>query len=697
MCPNPLLDYEEFCPYSKIEAKYIGEAVNIALEKSYAKLEEILKQKAEQISFKSSLHALIELEYISEKVWLPVENLLSLKANKELREAANEARPLIVKFFNELAMDERVYSLVKTFAQSDEAKNLNPERARYLKNLILDFKLSGAELNNEDKSKLKELNLLLADLSHKFSDNVTDSKFELVLSEDDCKGLPKEALEAAKILAEEFRRQLGPEKIPENSYVINLDYPSYMPFMRFAENANLRKILYLAYLNQGSKNASKGLLETSEPGALSNEDLIDEILQAQLAKAKLLGYPNFASLSLETKMAPNPEKVREFLERLGSKAKELAKQEYNELIGFQQKINYTNTENNPNKIYPWDKEYLSEKLRKEKYNYDFNELKEYFELNQVLAGMLNLATKLFRIEFEKVNDIEVWDKDVIVLAVKDQDSQKTLGIIYLDLYPRDLKRQGAWLMPLVSAYTDSNGKRHQAQCALVCNLTKSTANQPSLLSHQEVETLFHEFGHALHHLLSDIELEPLAGTNVEWDFVELPSQFMENFTWEKISLDYFAKHYQNQNPIPDRLLEAVLKSRIFQEGLACIRQVEFALFDLGLYMQEEIKISALELYKEIVAKYGIFEYYPGTNFPCGFSHIFAGGYAAGYYSYKWAELLEADVFAKFKSEGVINEKLGKKYRDTILSKGDSKSPMELFMDFMGREPNEQALLTRMGL
>ncbi|MCE2929236.1 MAG: M3 family metallopeptidase [Candidatus Caenarcaniphilales bacterium] len=699
MSQNPLLNYQEFVPYAKLKAEHIVPAVKAAIAEAQQKLEEILEQEPHQITFNSSLLALIELEQIVEKVWTPVENLLSLMGSKEIREAANEARPLIVEFFNDYTLDPRVYDLVKAFARTEEAEKLNPEKTRYLKNLLLDFKLSGAELEGVEKEEFKKLNLELAEISQKFSENATDSKYELIITEEqELLGMPQDAIQAARALADEYRAKLGAQTIPEGAVIFNLDYPSYMPFMKYAPSSNLRKQLYLNFLKQGTKEASKGFL-AEDTANLDNEILIAQICKAKLRKAKLLGFKNYASLSLETKMAPSPGKVIEFLERIGSKARPLAEKEYQELVEFQKKINYKNSENNPDRVFPWDKEYLAEKLRKEKYDLDSNIVKEYFSLTNVLNGMLDLATRLFGIEFQEDKDIETWHQDVTVYKLIDQKTKKTLGVFYMDLYPRDIKRQGAWLMPLVSACTNSDGSRTVAQCALVCNLTKPTKDTPSLLPHSEVETLFHEFGHALHHMLSDVELEPLAGTNVEWDFVELPSQLMENFTWENISLSLFAKHYKSGTTIPDELLSKMLAARNFHEGLACIRQIEFGLFDLAVYTREKLEDnkSVLDIFKEIVTKYGLFPVWQGTNFPCSFSHIFAGGYAAGYYSYKWAEVLEADAFAQFKNNGVINQEIGLKYRNSILSKGDSKSPMDLFIEFVGREPDESALLTRMGL
>ncbi|MDD9899244.1 MAG: M3 family metallopeptidase [Candidatus Melainabacteria bacterium] len=691
---NPLLNYQEFVPYEQIKAEHIVPAVKQAIEQSQAELEQILAKQ--DLNFAGAMQSFIEMEKILERVWNPVENLLSLMGQDDIRDAANEARPLVVEFYNNYSLDPRVYKLVKDYSQTDEAKALTGERKRHLETTLLDFRLSGAELEGKDKEEFKELNLKLSELSQKFSDNATDSKFELVIADSsDLAGLPDDILAGAKRKADEMREQ-GAE-IAADAWLFNLDYPSYGPFMKFADSGALRKQLYLAYLAKATTNANRGLLGEKDD-SLDNEPLIAQIFAAKLRKTKLLGFKNYAELSLETKMAPSPEEVTEFLQRLASKSKALAQSEYQDLVAYQKEIGYHNTENNPEKIYPWDRDYLSEKLRKAKFDFDTNLTKPYFELRNTIDGMFNIARTLFSIELEQVNNIEAWHDDVEVYQLKNKDGS-LIGSFYMDLYPRDIKRQGAWVMPLVAASTDINAQRIKPQCTLVCNLTKPHEGEPSLLTHMEVVTLFHEFGHALHHLFSTVELEPLSGTNVEWDFVELPSQLNENFAWERESLETFAKHHETGEAIPQDLLDKMLAARTFNEGLACIRQLEFGLFDLAIHMREsaEDSRSPNDIFKEIVDKYGLFEVWQGTNFPCSFSHIFAGGYAAGYYSYKWAEVLEADAFSRFQKEGVLNSSLGQEYREKILERGDAEPPMELFKDFMGREPKEDALLERMGL
>lgn len=685
---NPLLNYDEFAPYRSIKAEHIVPAVQEITSWAKNELEEVLKTQ-EPYTFENTLERLILMEEAIDKVWTPVENLLSIKGEDDIREAAEAARPILVQFYNDYSLDERVYKLVKKYAASKEVKRLDAARARYLKNTIKDFKLSGAELEGEEKEEFKELNLKLAELTQKFSNNVVDSKFNLIIKDEaDLTGLPEDIIQAAKNKAKELDIS--------GAWVFTLDFPSYDPFMKFADNGKLRQIFYIEYLNKAS--AGK---KNKNGDSIDNEPLIHEIYKAKSRKARLLGFRNYAELSLQTKMAEKPRKVKDFLLRIASKARPLAEKEYKELVEFQKKIGYVNLEKDPSKILPWDVSYLAEKLRKEKFDIDTNITKQYFELSATVDGMFTIATKIFGISFKEISDYETWDDEVRVFQVLDKDSS-LIGTFYMDLHPRDTKRGGAWVMPLVDSSVKSDGTITRPQCALVGNITRPQTepeSKPALLTPWDVRVLFHEFGHALHALFSKVELSPIAGTNVEWDFVELPSQLMENFTWEKESLSIFAKHYETGELIPDELLEKMVEARNFNEGIACLRQMVFSLFDLEFYMNELDFLLEPPSYSylKLVKEYDVIEPCHYINFPNSFSHIYAGGYSAGYYSYKWAEVLEADAFSKFKDSGVLlSAEVGQSYRESILEKGDSEPPMDLFKSFMGREPDENALLRRMG-
>jgi Zn-dependent oligopeptidase len=650
------------------------------------------------LSFESVLYPLIDISLRVSRVWSPVGNLLSLKGTPELRQAAEQARPLVVGFFNDMLLDARVYELVTLFAESSFGKRLRGERARYLSQTLRDLKLAGANLGPESKIELKEINLKLADLSRRFSDNVTDSKFELILTEkDDLRGLPQEVIVASHRRADTFREKLGAHVVPTGAALFTLDYPSFVPFMRFSERGDLRKKLSFAYLQQGSAHATRGLLQNADSTntPLDNKEISTKVCSLSAQKAKLLGFKNYAELSLATKMAKTPTRVQEFLESLAKRVKPIAQKEKDALISFQNEICYNNGENQPQTLFPWDREFLCEKLRKSRYNFDSQEAKPYFELRQTLNGIFSVATKLFGISFTRADGIDTWHDDVETYKVVGEEGQH-LGLLYLDLYPREMKDQGAWVNPLLNGHHNSVGAYHAAQCILVCNLTPPATDTPSLLSFEEANTLFHEFGHALHHLLSKVELEPLAGLNVPYDFVELPSQLFENFCSEAISLKTFARHYQTGAEMPEELLSKMIVARKLFAGLTALRQLEFGLFDLAVFTQDDsAEYDLIQLYRNVIENYGVIPFWEGTLFPYSFSHIFGGSYAAGYYSYKWSEVLEADAFTRFKEDGVLSEAVGRAFRDTILSRGDSKEALELFADFMGREPKEDALLKKL--
>jgi Zn-dependent oligopeptidase len=700
---NPLLEKNEFVNYNDIKPAHVLPAVEASMKEAKERIESILNAvsrlggNGEGMTFSEFIHPFIEAESVVSRAWSPVSNLLALDGGDELREEASKARPKVVEFGNDVTLDPRVYEMFSLYSKSKEGLSLEGERKRYIENTLRDLKLMGAGLSEEKKTELKALNIELAELSRKFSDNVTDSKVELILTKkEDLSGLPEDFIKAAKLKADQYREKLGEDKIPQGACLINLDYPSYIPFMRYSDRGDLRKDLSYNFLQQGTSRATGGLLEDKENKKdLDNHKVILDLLKNKKKKAQLLGFKNFSELSLQVKMAKDPKKVISFLEKIAEKAKPVAISELKALAEFQKSIAYKNTESREGKVFSWDREYLSEKYKKQKFDFDANVLKPYFELENTIKGMFSLIETLFSVRLEKLSGIAKWHQDVDVYAVTDEKGQRK-GILYFDLFPRDTKRQGAWVNPLLNTHKDSRGDRHVGQCVLACNLTPATKDQPSLLSMDEARTLFHEMGHALHHVLSDVELEPLGGLNVAWDFVELPSQLFENFLLEEVSLKKIAKHYQTGEEIPDGLIEKIKQGERFLSGIFFIRQLEFGLFDMEIYSRDNVDaIEPDQVFKEIVSKYGVFDYWEGTHFPYAFSHIFGGGYAAGYYSYKWAEVLEADAFNKFKEDGVLSAKVGREYRDKILAKGDSEEPMKLYKDFMGREPDEVALLERL--
>ncbi len=701
---NPLLSSDEFVNYAALTPEHVVPAIEEAIAKAKKALEKVFSKSAwyaenpASTTFDQAIFPIIEAELIVTRAWAPVSNLLSLDGTPALRQAADKARPLVVAFHNDVTFDPRLFQIVSAYAASAEAKTLTGERARYLSNLQRDLRLAGAGLPEEQKAKLRELNLRLADLARRFTDNATDSKYEMVLTEaDQLRGLPEDVLAAARHRADTFREKAGADRVPPGAHLFNLDYPSYVPFMRYSERSDLRKQLAFESLQRATPRATRGLLgDPADAGkSLDNAEIIREICAAKAEKAALLGFQNFAELSLAPKMAKDPNRVISFLESLAAKARPVAKKEYDALVAFQQEIGFKNSENDPNQLFPWDRAFLEEKLRKKRFDFDSKETKPYFELRRTLRGMFSLGEKLFGNTFERISNVPVWNADVEAYAVKDEHG-KVLGTLFLDLYPRDTKNQGAWVNPLCNSYIDSSGKAHRAQCILVCNLTPPGPDFPSLLSYDEVRTLFHEFGHAMHHLLSTVSLEPLSGLNVAYDFVELPSQLLENFCTEEVFLTTFARHFETDAEIPATLLKKIKAAQHFLEGLMFIRQLEFGIFDMSVYTHGKgSSFDVDQLFRDVVTRIGVLGYWEGTHFPAGFGHIFGGGYAAGYYSYKWSELLEADAFSRFKDNGVLSSAVGREYRDKILCKGDSEEPMKLFVDFMGREPKDDALLERL--
>ncbi len=702
---NPLLLTNRLISHSQITPEHVLPAIETVITSARQQLERVLEQltsartNPENLSFESVLYPFIDISLCISRAWSPVANLLSLKGTTELRQAAEQARPLVVGFYTDLMLDARVFELITIFSNSPLGKTLRGVRARYLSHMLRDLRLAGANLDLESKKELKQINLRLAELSRRFSDNVTDSKFELILSEEsELKGLPAEIVLASRRRADLYREKLGEQTIPPGVALFNLDYPALVPFMRFSERSDLRKKLSFAYLQQGSAQATRGLLAQqagSVTTSLDNKDISAQICSLTRRKAQLLGFKNHAELSLVTKMAKTPARVKEFLESLATKVKPIAQKEKEALIAFQNEIAYQNSELNPELLFPWDREFLCEKLRKARYNFDSQEAKPYFELRQTLSGIFNVSAQLFGITFTRTTGVDTWHDDVEVYKVTGEEGQD-LGMLYLDLYPREMKNQGAWVNPLFNSHHNSVGAYYPAQCILVCNLTPPATDAPSLLSFEEASTLFHEFGHALHHLLSNVELEPLAGLNVAYDFVELPSQILENFCTDATSLKTFARHYVTGAEIPSELLDKMIIARKLFAGLASLRQLEFALFDLAVFTDESTEdLDLIQLYQDVIEKYGVIPYWQGTYFPYSFQHIFAGGYSAGYYSYKWSEVLEADAFTRFKENGVLSEVVGRAFRDTILSRGDSKDALELFVDFMGREPKNDALLKKL--
>ncbi len=585
-------------------------------------------------------------------------HLNSVNNSKKSQEVFNHLLPLITEYNTKISQDERIYSIYKKI-KKDEYENLDQACKKVIDDGILGFKLSGSDLNQDKKDRLKEINLKLSKLSNDFSQNVLDSTnaYELIIEDEkDIKGIPTSDLESAKI-----------QKDGKALYRFTLQMPSYIAYMTYGPNEKLREKLYKAYSTR----------------APQNEKLIDEILALKDEKAKILGFKNYAELSIQTKMAKSTNEVIEFLEELAKKSKPQAKKEFEELEDFAGK-----------KLNSWDILYYSEKLRKAKYDVDEELYRVYFEKNSVVNGLFEFLNKIFKIEFKKVKT-PLWHEKASCYDI--YENKQVIARIYLDLEARESKKGGAWMNNWQSYYVDSSNHTNLASAFVVCNFPPSSKTNPSLLRHNDVVTLFHEMGHAIHHLLSKVSENFVSGVNgVEWDAVEFPSQFLEEFSYEKSVLQTFAKHYKSGEVISDKMIDRLKKAKNFQSAMMMVRQLEFALFDfklhLKLYQSNEVQALLDSIRKEVSIHIP-----PSYNkFQNSFSHIFAGGYAAGYYSYKWAEVLSADAFIEL-IERDFDEKLTKSYKENILYKGGSKSMKELFREFLNRDPKVDNLLKASGI
>lgn len=595
-------------------------------------------------------------------------NLNSAETSDELQQIAQEVSPILTEYSSKISQNEALFNKIKKVYDEKEKYNLNEEQEMLLNETYKGFVRSGALLNEEDKEKLKKISMDLSLKSLQFGQNVlasTNAYFKHITDKEQLAGIPEAIIEQYAEEAKERNLE---------GWVVTLQYPSYIPFMTYAENRELRKELALA-------NGKKSF----DGGEYDNQNLIKELLTLKQQKAELLGYKDYADFVLEERMAKSPVKVFEFLNELLTKAKPYADKEIEELKSLAKADGI-------DEMQSYDHAFYAEKLRKEKYDFNDEELKPYFPLNQVQEAVFGLAEKLFGLTFEERNDIPKYHEDVKVYEVKENGDYKSL--LYVDYFPRKGKRAGAWMTSYKNQY-QQNGENSRPHISIVCNFSKPTKDTPSLLTFQEVTTLFHEFGHALHGMMADTQYPTLSGTSVKWDFVELPSQFLENFCYEPEFLKTFAKHYKTGEVLPDEKIEKIEQSKNFMEGYQTLRQLGFGLLDMNYHT----KVNELEheSVKEFEDKYtkaiALYPTNPETAMSPSFSHIFQGGYSAGYYSYKWAEVLDADAFQYFKENGIFNHEIAAKYK-ILLSSGGTKDPMELYKAFRGSEPKVESLLKR---
>ncbi|WP_134386571.1 M3 family metallopeptidase [Flavobacterium psychrophilum] len=600
-------------------------------------------------------------------------NLNSAETSDEMQKIAQEVTPLLTEFSNDITLNEDLFKKIKSVYEQKDSLNLSTEQATLLDKKFKSFSRNGALLSEEKKSKLREIDTELAKLKLTYSENVLaeTNNYQLhITNESDLKGLPEGTIEAAKALAKAKNLE---------GYIFTLDMPSYLPFVTYAENRELRKAITIA--------AGKKAFQNNE---FDNQEITLKIAKLRFERANLLGYKTHSHFVLEERMAQNPETVKSFLNDLLIKAKPAAEREFAELTAF------AKTLDGIEQLEKWDSSYYSEKLKQKLFNLDDEKLKPYFQLENVLNGTFTIANKLFGLTFTEVFDIEKYHEEVSIYEVKDEFGE-LIAIFYADFFPRKGKRNGAWMTSFKSQYIKDT-KNERPHISNVCNFTPPTNSKPSLLTFNEVTTLFHEFGHGLHGMLANTVYPSLSGTSVYWDFVELPSQVMENWCYEPEALALFAKHYETGEIIPQEYVQKIKESASFQEGMATLRQLSFGLLDMAFHSNNPTEITHVKAFEK--AAFEGTTLYPDVAENCmsvSFSHIFAGGYSSGYYSYKWAEVLDADAFAYFQEKGIFNKEVATKFKENVLSKGGTELPMELYKRFRGQEPKPDALLKRAGL
>lgn len=670
---NPLLQKFDTAPFSDIKNEHFKPAFLQAMEDARAEINAIT-ENTEAPTFENTIEALEfsgqQLDRISSIFF----NLNSAETNEEIQQIAQEVSPLLSEFSNDIRLNEKLFERIKTVYEQIDSLNLNAEQKTLLEKKYKSFSRNGANLNEDKKKRLREIDAQLSKLSLKFGENVLaeTNKYEMYLTDEaDLEGLPEGAKEAAA--------QLALSKGKESGWLITLDYPSYIPFMKYAKKRSLRKELAIAF---GSK-AFHG-------DELDNQENVLQIAKLRFERAQLLGYKTHAHFVLEERMAETPEKVHSFLNELLEKAKPAAEREFKQLQDFAKELDSIES------LEKWDGSYYSEKLKQKLFSLDDEQLKPYFKLENVINGVFKVAEKLYDLQFEEVFDIDKYHDDVKTYKVYDKD-KNFISIFYADFHPRPGKRGGAWMTSYKSQWKE-NGENIRPHISNVCNFTPSTKSKPSLLTFNEVTTLFHEFGHGLHGMLANTTYPSLSGTSVYWDFVELPSQVMENWCYEKEALELFATHYETGEVIPMDLITKIKDTATFQEGMQTLRQLSFGLLDMSWHGIDPTDINNVKEHETEAFKNT--QLYPDTPETCmstSFSHIFQGGYSSGYYSYKWAEVLDADAFAYFKEKGIFNKEVAKKFKEHVLSKGGTENPMELYKRFRGAEPKVEALLERAGL
>lgn len=659
-------------PFSQIKNEDYFPAFQEGIALAKAEIEAIVNNP-EAPTFENTIEAMDYSGEVLDRLSSIFFNLNSAETNEEMQKIAQEVSPLLSEFSNDITLNPELFARIKTVYEQKESLKLTPEQSTLLDKKYKSFSRNGANLAEEQKNQLREIDKELSKLSLQFGENVLaeTNAFQMHLTDEkDLAGLPEGTIEAARSLAKAQEKE---------GWIFTLDHPSYLPFMTYANNRELRKKMAIAF---GAKGFQKN--------EYNNEAIVLKIVKLRQQRANLLGYATHAHFVLEERMAESPEKVMAFENDLLTKAKPAALKEFEQLSTFAKEMHGIE------QLEKWDGAYYSEKLKQQLFNLDDEKLKPYFQLEKVLNGAFTIAGKLFGLTFTEVFDIDKYHEEVMTYEVTDSNND-LVAIFYADFFPRKGKRNGAWMTSFKSQYV-KNGTNERPHISNVCNFTKPTETKPSLLTFNEVTTLFHEFGHGLHGMLANTIYPSLSGTSVFWDFVELPSQVMENWCYEPEALALFATHYQTGEVIPQEYVEKIKESASFQEGLATLRQLSFGLLDMAWHGQDPTAITDLKAFE--TEQFKNTQLYPDVAenaMSTAFSHIFQGGYSSGYYSYKWAEVLDADAFEYFKENGIFNKEIAAKFKDNVLSKGGTEHPMLLYKRFRGQEPKPDALLRRAGL
>ena len=675
---NPLLEKTELPQFSKIKPEHVESAIDDLLSKARDVVKKSL-QKNNVYTWGNLIEPVENIEDKLNKAWSPVSHLNSVVNSDELRDAYNACLPKLSEFSTEMGQNKALFNAYQQIAKSDSYSSLDTAQQKIITNALRDFRLSGIDLDQEKQDRYKQISQELSSLSSKYEENVLDATnawTKLITDEEVLAGLPETALTLAKETAQSQEK---------NGWMITLQFPSYLAVMTYAENRELRKELYTAFSTRASDQGSADK-------EWDNSENMEQLLALRYEKAQLLGFDNYAELSLATKMAEKPKDVTEFLENLAEKSLSHARKDYAELKAFAKK------QFDLDALEAWDLGFYSEKMRQHYYQLSQQEVKAYFPATRVISGLFSVVDKLFGLKITEITDFDSWHPDARFFQICDEEGELR-GQFYLDLYARPKKRGGAWMDDCVGRKKEGNNIQTPV-AYLTCNFTPPTTDDPSLLTHDEVQTLFHEFGHGLQHMLTQVDHLGVSGINgVEWDAVELPSQFMENWCWEKEVIEMISGHYQTGEKLPDELYQKMLKAKNFQAGMMMVRQLEFSLFDFKIHQQYDPSKGGqiYSMLNQIRDKVAVVQPPEFNRFAHSFSHIFAGGYAAGYYSYKWAEVLSSDAYSLFEEKGIFDQTTGKSFLQHILEKGGSQDAMQLFVEFRGREPEIDALLRHTGI